>query len=143
MTDATSPETLAMLGSVPLFAPLSKKQVKILAESAKERSFSAGQTIVRQGDKGVGFYLVLSGKVHVRRGGQTIATHGPGQFFGEMALVDDQPRTADVVAEGTVNCLVLSAWEFWSAVGDEPEVLRTLLKETVRRIRASPAALSE
>jgi CRP/FNR family transcriptional regulator, cyclic AMP receptor protein len=144
MTEAaSSAQTLAMLGSVPLFSPLNKSQLKLIAESAKERSFPAGATIVHQGDKGVGFYLILGGKAQVTRGGKPVASLGPGQFFGEMALVDEQPRTADVLAEGPVRCLVLSSWEFWSAVGDEPEVLRTLLKETVRRIRASPAALSE
>lgn len=143
MSDTNAAATIAMLGSVPLFSPLSKGQLKLIAESAKERTFPPGQTIVRQGDKGVGFYLILSGKAHVVRSGATVASLGPGQFFGEMALVDDQPRTADVVAEGAVRCLVLSTWEFWSAVGDEPEVLRALLKETVRRIRASPAALTE
>ena len=143
MSDANAASAQAMLGSVPLFAALNKKQLKLLYESAKERSFAAGQTIVKQGDSGVGFYLILAGRAHVTKGGRPVATLGAGQFFGEMALLDDQPRTADVVAEGAVKCLVLSSWEFWSAVGDEPEVLRTLLKETVRRIRASPTGLSE
>jgi CRP-like cAMP-binding protein len=143
MSDAKAAHTEALLGSVPLFAALNKKQLKLLHESAKERTFAAGQTIVKQGDSGVGFYLIVAGQARVAKGGRTVATLGPGQFFGEMALLDDQPRTADVVAEAPVNCLVLSTWEFWSAVGNEPEVLRTLLKETVRRIRANPAGLSE
>ncbi|MCI4331826.1 MAG: cyclic nucleotide-binding domain-containing protein [Thermoplasmata archaeon] len=144
MADASGPgQAAAMLGSVPLFSSLSKPQVRRIAETAKERSYKAGDVIVRHGEKGIGFYLVLAGEAKVERAGQLVATLGPGQFFGEMALLDEQPRSADVRAGSAVRCLVLSAWEFWAAVGDEPEVLRTLLKETVRRIRTDKAALSE
>lgn len=133
----------AMLASVPLFAALDKKQIRNLVASAKERSFRAGESIVKHGETGIGFYLILSGQAHVERAGQKVAALGPGQFFGEMALLDEQPRTADVKAVSPVQCLVLSSWEFWAAVGDEPEVLRALLKETVRRLRANPAGLSD
>lgn len=133
-------ETLA---AVPLFAPLTKHQVRRLAETAKERRFSPGEVMVKQGDKGIGFYLILGGSASVVKAGHAVATLGAGQFFGEMALLDDQPRTADVRATDAVRCLVLSSWEFWAAVGDEPEVLRSLLKETVRRLRANSAALTD
>ncbi|MCI4361536.1 MAG: cyclic nucleotide-binding domain-containing protein [Thermoplasmata archaeon] len=135
--------SMAMLGSVPLFAPLTKRQLKTLVESGKERTFRAGDAIVHQGDKVIGFFLIQSGEARVERGGTAVASLGPGQYFGEMALLDDQPRTADVKAVGPVQCLVLSSWEFWSAVGDEPEVLRTLFKETVRRLRSGATGLSE
>src|ERR1700693_2871601 len=109
MHDATeSAQNLTMLASVPLFSGLTKSQLRYLAESAKERTYSSGDAIVRQGEKGIGFYLVLAGKAEVERGGKSVAVLGPGQFFGEMALVDDQPRTADVRASGPVRCLVLS-----------------------------------
>ncbi|MCI4352647.1 MAG: cyclic nucleotide-binding domain-containing protein [Thermoplasmata archaeon] len=134
---------LAMLGSVPLFSGLGKSQLRTMVTSAKERTYRAGETIVKQGEKGIGFYLILDGQARVEKAGQQVAVLGPGQFFGEMALLDQQPRTADVLASGAVRCLVLSPWEFWSAVGNEPEVLRTLLKETVRRMRSGPAALSD
>jgi len=134
----------AMLSSVPLFSPLNKKQIRDLAASGKERSFRAGDPIVKKGDTGIGFYLILSGQARVERGGQSVATLGAGQYFGEMALLDDQPRSADVKAVGPVQCLVLSSWEFWSAVGNEPEVLRSLFRETVRRLRSqSSTALTE
>lgn len=144
MTDYKVPApTTAMLASVPLFSGLNKSQIRTMATTAKERSYRAGDTIVKQGEKGIGFYLILSGQAQVERSGQAVATLSPGQFFGEMALLDEQPRTADVRAAGAVRCLVLSPWEFWSAVGNEPEVLRNLFKETVRRLRSAPAGLSE
>jgi CRP-like cAMP-binding protein len=137
------PSAQAMLGSVPLFSSLSKSQLRTMATTAKERNYRAGDLIVKQGDKGIGFYLILAGQAQVGRGGKQVAALGPGQYFGEMALLDEQPRTADVRATGAVRCLVLSPWEFWAAVGNEPEVLRTLLKETVRRIRTSPTGLTD
>ena len=137
------PDVQAMLGSVPLFSSLSKSQLRTMATTAKERHYRDGETIVKQGEKGIGFYLILAGQARVEKAGKPVAVLGAGQYFGEMALLDEQPRTADVRATGAVQCLVLSPWEFWSAVGEKPEVLRQLLKETVRRIRSSPAALSE
>lgn len=144
MADEKGPgQAATMLASVPLFSGLSKSQVRTLATTAKERSFQAGQTIVKQGEKGIGFYLILSGQARVSKSGTPVGVLSAGQFFGEMALLDEQPRTADVMATGPVRCLVLSPWEFWSAVGDEPAVLRALFKETVRRMRSAPAVLSE
>lgn len=144
MADEKSPPTAAaMLASVPLFSSLGKSQIRTMATTAKERSYREGETIVKQGEKGIGFYLILAGQATVERSGQAVAHLSAGQFFGEMALLDQQPRSADVRAAGPVRCLVLSPWEFWAAVGNEPEVLRTLLKETVRRIRSAPTGLSE
>lgn len=144
MSDTKGPgQAQTMLGSVPLFSSLGKAQLRTMATTAKERSYRPGESIVKQGEKGIGFYLILEGQARVDKGGRQVAVLGPGQYFGEMALLDEQPRTADVLATGAVRCLVLSPWEFWSAVGNEPEVLRTLLKETVRRMRSGKSELSE
>ncbi len=144
MSDSSdAAHTQKLLASVPLFSGLGKVPLRTLAESAQEKRYKPDETIVRQGEKGIGFYLILDGQAQVEKAGRPVATLGPGQFFGEMALVDEQPRSADVRAKGPVRCLVLSPWEFWSAVGDDAELLRTLLKETVRRLRPGPAGLSE
>lgn len=141
--DKGPPSAQAMLGRVPLFSSLKKSQLRTMAITAKERNYRDGDAIVTEGEKGIGFYLILSGQARVEKAGKAVAVLGPGQYFGEMALLNEQARTADVRATGAVRCLVLSPWEFWSAVGNEPEVLRTLLKETVRRLRSSPGAFSE
>lgn len=132
-----------MLEKVPMFSRLSDRQLRGLTRDAKERTYAEGSVIVKQGDVGAGFYLLLDGRVDVRRKGRRLATLEVGQFFGEMALFDDQPRTADVVAVRPTRCLVLSPWEFWSTVGKDPVVLRALLRETVRRLRGPHGSLSE
>ena len=124
-----------LLKSVPLFSSLDKKYLKTLAVTAADQTYKPGDVLVAEGKKGVGFYLVAEGQVTVEKGGKTVATLGAGQFFGEMALLDEQPRTATVKAVTPTRCLVLSPWEFWGTVANDPEVLRSLLKETVRRLR--------
>lgn len=138
--DAGVVEKLAV---VPLFASLGKKDLARIAEVGQPKSFRAGEKVVAAGDKGIGFYLVMNGKVEVHGGGKTIATLEPGSFFGEMALFDEQPRTADVVAAVPTECLVLSRWEFWGVLGDKPEAMRTLMTVLVQRLRATPHALTE
>lgn len=138
-----TPRALELLRTVPLLAGLDKRHLRTLADSAAERTFKAGEFIVREGEKGLGFYLVVEGQAEVERAGRPVATLGTGQFFGEMALLDDEPRTASVRAKGPVRCLVLSTWEFWGSVGKDPEALRTLLQDTVRRLRGSEPALGD
>ncbi len=137
------PSTLELLSRVPLFSSLDAEHLRTILRTGKERDFSPGGEIVRAGDRGIGFYLLLSGGVEVRRESAVLARLGPGEFFGEMALFDDQARSADVVAVRPTRCLVLSPWEFWSAVGKDPVVLRALLRETVRRLRGPHGSLSE
>lgn len=132
-----------MLAQVPIFAPLTEKMLQTIAAEAKDRRFAVGDRLVGAGDKGIGFFLILEGKVEVRVAGKVAATLGAGQFFGEMALLDNQPRTADVVGTVAGRCLVVSAWEFWGTLSKEPEVIRLLFQETVRRLRAPGVAFSE
>lgn len=131
------------LAAVPLFSSLSRRQLEAVGRAGKVRSYAAGETIVARGDHGIGFYLVLEGRVEVRADGRVIAALSPGEFFGEMALFADEPRTADVVASVRTQCLVLSRWEFWGEMSREPEVLRVLMAELVHRLRSTPHALKE
>ena len=128
------------LSAVPLFSHLNRKLLHTLAATADDRTFSAGETIVKEGEKAIKFYLVVEGKLSVEKSGKTIATLGPGQFFGEMALLDEQPRTASVKAVTRSRCLIVYSWEFWSSVGKDPEALRSLLSEAVQRLRKSAPA---
>src|SRR5512136_2797564 len=95
---AGSSDILSALAAVSFFSGLNQKQLKVMAGSGKELFYESGETIVEEGTMGVGFYLILDGKVEVREGSKTLAVLSKGQFFGEMSLIDEQPRSADVVA---------------------------------------------
>lgn len=125
----------SMLKGVPLFAGLDNKDLERIAESGREVFFEAGKTILRKGELGLAFLLVLDGSVEVKKDGKSIAKLGRGQFFGEMTVIDDQPRSADVVATEPTNCFGLTAWSFDAVVGRNPSIARQMMKELVRRLR--------
>ena len=134
---------VGMLEKVPIFTSLSGRELRGLAKDGLGRSFPVGATVVKQGEKGVAFYLVLDGKVEVRRKGRRLATLGPGAFFGEMALFDNAPRSADVIATEPTRCLVLSKWEFWGFAQNKGRMLRGMLEEMARRLAATDQSLTE
>jgi CRP/FNR family transcriptional regulator, cyclic AMP receptor protein len=126
-----------MMAGVPYFEGLSEKTLKAIANEGKLISYEAGRTIVGEGGAGVGFYLVLDGKVEVRKGGKVLATLGKGQFFGEMSVIDGQPRSADVVTITPARCWVLVSWSFAGLLKAHPEIALPMLKELVKRLRAA------
>jgi len=135
--------TVYMLEMTPLFSGLNKGQLKAIVKSSKERSFKKGEAIVREGESGVGFYMIVGGSAEVRRDGRALTKLARGQFFGEMGLLDQQPRSADVVALEDTNCLVLSAPTFWSLVSTNPKIARALVQELARRLRETNKTLTE
>ncbi len=134
---AGTTDTHSMIGSVPFFGGLQEKTRKTVAAQGKEMSYKAGDSIVDEGTMGVGFYLILDGKAEVRKGGKILATLGKGQFFGEMSLIDEQPRSADVVAVAPTKCWALTSWSFSALVKSHPEIALSMLKEMVKRLRAA------
>jgi len=130
LTDVTS-----ALASVPLFSGFSQKQIRLVAESGREYKYKAGTTIVEDGSVGVGFYMVLNGKVEVRKGPRVLAGLSNGQFFGEMSLIDGEPRSADVIAVQPTECFTLSTQVFSALVKRRPELALLVLKELVKRLR--------
>jgi CRP/FNR family cyclic AMP-dependent transcriptional regulator len=132
-----------MISSVPLFSGLKKKQLQEIANAGKELSYQPGDKIVQEGENGVGFYLVLEGKVEVRRRGKVLSSMNSGQFFGEMSLLDDRPRSADVVALEPTRCFGFTPWSFSSLVHTNPEMSFNMMKELVRRLRSTNKALTE
>ncbi|MCR4405033.1 MAG: cyclic nucleotide-binding domain-containing protein [Candidatus Acetothermia bacterium] len=137
-------ETVKLLKGVPLFSRFSDRQLGAIHKTAKEREFEPGTPIVREGDQSnLGFYLILDGQVEVRKGNQTLAKLGSGQFFGEMSLLDDQPRSADVVPMTKTKCLVLTRWDIKGLIKTYPDIAMTMLEELARRLRETDKALSE
>ncbi len=132
---ATKQEKLELLGAVPLFGDLSKKNLERLLETAKESHHREGESVVTEGRGGVGVHLITDGKAKVVRSGRTVAHLGPGEFFGEMALVDDAPRSASVLAETDLETLVISKWEFRPLLKSNPEMAWALIEHLVARVR--------
>jgi CRP/FNR family transcriptional regulator, cyclic AMP receptor protein len=137
------PATVRLLQKVPIFAGLTEKQLGSMARDGKERTYPTGAVVVKEGDDSQAFYLLLEGKVDVRRKSRRLASLGPGQFFGEMALFADHPRSADVVTTEPTKCLIVSRWEFWGFAMGQPKVLRTIIEEIARRLGETNKALSE
>jgi len=135
-------QAIAQLKQAPLFSRVGDKGLKAIFRSATEKSFAAGERIVNEGDSGTGFYLIVSGRAEVTRGGDKLATLGTGAFFGEMALLDGAPRSADVTAVEDTSCLVLSPWTMKSVVSANPDVAMSMLEELARRLRETERTLS-
>ncbi|HSE82254.1 MAG TPA: cyclic nucleotide-binding domain-containing protein [Gaiellaceae bacterium] len=122
-------DTVEALKRVPLLSGLDPKELRQLAESFTERDFPAGTVVVKQGDeRGIGFFVITEGTAQVSAGGQDVAVLGPGDHFGEIALLGDRVRTATVTAETDLHTLVTSVWEFRGFVKNDPDVAWKLLE---------------
>jgi CRP/FNR family transcriptional regulator/CRP/FNR family cyclic AMP-dependent transcriptional regulator len=126
---------VGMLEKVPLFTGLEKNELYEIADAGREVDFESGKTILRQGEPGLSFLLVLRGKVEVRLKGKAVATTGPGGFFGEMTVFDDKPRSADVVALEPTKCFGITNWSFIPVLKGNPTIAIGIIRELVRRLR--------
>jgi len=132
---------------VPLLSRLSRRQRARLARLATQRSYRPGDVIVRQGDTSITLYLVLTGLVAVERESETgarvrLTQLGPAGFFGEMGLIDDEPRAATVVALEPTECALLSKWDFRNELRNDPDIALALIPVLNARIRELEAALA-
>jgi CRP/FNR family cyclic AMP-dependent transcriptional regulator len=124
------------LRRVPLFAGLDRKELELLAKLAKEQRYEPGATIVKTGAGGHGLYIIKEGNVSVVRDGKKVASMGPGQFFGEISVLDGGPRTADVKADTETVCLTLVSWEIKPLLMDNAGITYKMLLEMVKRLRS-------
>jgi len=129
------------LARVDLFSGLDKKELQILAKSCRERKYSAGTELLHQGDTGSGLYILTSGTVRITQATQPgqpeqeIGTAGTGEVLGEMALLDDMPRSATVTAVTDVTALLLPTWDFHAVLRNNPDIAIKLLGVLSRRLR--------
>lgn len=135
------------LAKVPLFSQLSRKDLKRLARGTVGRRFSKGDVIVKEGDQAIAFYMISSGRAEVVKGQQgskprVLNKLGPGEFFGEMALLDGYLRSASVRALEDTECLVLSRWDFLAELRSSPSIAVQMLPILSRRLRDAEAQLS-
>jgi len=128
------------LTKVPLFRSLKKGQLQSLAQSMVDRDYKPGEEIVTQGEGGIGLYIVTSGRaeaVHTRTDGSKAVVNefGPTDFFGELAVLNDEPRTASVIAVEPTRCMVLSRWEFLGKLRNDAEMAVLILQEMAYRFQ--------
>jgi CRP-like cAMP-binding protein len=121
-------DTADLLAGVPLLSGLDRKHLEKLAKDFSERTFTAGSTVVREGDEhGIGFFVVADGEGVVTVGGKEVATVKRGDYFGEVALISDRVRTATVTATTDLKCLVMTVWDFRAFVQGDAEVAWKML----------------
>ena len=133
MPHTTAP--VELLREVPLLAGLPQKHLKKLRDEFKESAYRPGDVLMREGTKGGRFFIVVDGKVEVSRDGRTKVILGPGDVFGEWALLDGGVRTATVTAQTDVTVLTLAPWAFKSLLLGEPELMLKVLQQTIQRHR--------
>jgi CRP-like cAMP-binding protein len=127
------------LANVPLFATCSKRDRGIIARHAEEVTLRPGSVLIEEGDTGDAFYVVVDGEATVQRNGRRITTLRPGDYFGELALLDSAPRNATVVANGPVTVAVLGARVFSVLLKELPNMSDKLLRGMARRLREADA----
>ena len=133
-------DRIAELKNVPLFSGLSQRQLRRLAASIREREIRDGTTIVREGEmSGIDFFVIAEGEASVSVAGSEVARLGPGDYFGELALIGERVRTATVTAVGHLRCLAIAAWDFRRFVKENPDVSWKLLQHLARLLTEEPA----
>jgi CRP-like cAMP-binding protein len=128
------------LSQVPLFAGLERPELEQLAGKFKEHTFPEGATITREGARGarvLAFFVIAEGNALVVVGGEAKAVLGPGDYFGEIALFYDEPRTATVTAQTDLRCFALGAWEFRPFVESNPQIAWPIMESMAQRLAGS------
>jgi CRP-like cAMP-binding protein len=126
-----------MLAGVPIFSELSQKELREIARAGKEVTRREGAILAKEGDSGVGFFLITDGTAMVSVGGRSRRRLGPGDFFGEISLLDQGPRTATVTAETPITMLGLTQWVFKRLIEQNPSIAGKMLRVMAQRLRSS------
>ncbi len=131
-----------LLAKVPLFSACSSHELAAISRLVTPVSIGAGKVVTRQDENKLEFIVIVEGTATVSIDGQVVATLGPGDFVGEIALLDGGPRTATVTADTDLVAEAMSAREFWSALEQSPQLTRSILKGVAARLRATDAELA-
>jgi CRP/FNR family transcriptional regulator len=128
-----------LLRRVPLFSGLGDRELKQIARSMKERTFGAGDKVTEEGKGGVGFFVIEDGTAKVSIGGADVRTFGPGDYFGEIALVADIDRTATITAESDLRCFGMTSWDFRPLVESNASIAWNMLQVMAQRLKEAQA----
>lgn len=126
-----------LLSGVDLFSALGPRALGSIAAMATEVEFPPGRYIARQGEVGSGVFVIARGSARVVRGDEQLAVFGPGDFVGELSVIDRAPRLASVVAQEPTLCLAIAAWDFLALLEENPKLMKAVLLEVVARLRAT------
>jgi CRP-like cAMP-binding protein len=137
----TTQQKRAQLEQVPLFRDCDPEVLERLAEATAEFAFAADAPIVQQGQVGNGLYVIVSGGARIVAGSDELARLGPGDFFGELSVIDQRPRAATAYALGETVCLALASWDLVALLERDPALAMNLLRELARRLREADAQL--
>ncbi|HKH89075.1 MAG TPA: cyclic nucleotide-binding domain-containing protein [Acidimicrobiales bacterium] len=133
MTPGIPSAVLEQLSQVPLFAACSRRDLRAIATLGTQLELRAGSVLTTEGEPGSEFFLVRAGAARCVRNGRKVATFGPGDFFGETALLTNAPRTATVTVVSDMTVIVFSRREFSSLLNSSPQIARKLLKALAER----------
>jgi CRP-like cAMP-binding protein len=120
--------------SIPLLAVLDHRALEQVLRTAREQSYSAGDAVVTEGDPATRLFVIVDGTATVEQDGQTVGTIGPGEFFGELALIEEHGRSATVRAETDLTCLVITGWEFRASLEEHPQMAIPMLNTIISRL---------
>ncbi len=126
-----------LLQRVPLFEDFERGDLDRLSRSFKQRIFDAGSTVADEGRTGAGFFVIETGEATVSVRGSERAKLGPGDYFGEIALIDDGARSATITADSELRCYGLTSWEFRPLVEGNASIAWKLLETLAKRLRAA------
>jgi CRP-like cAMP-binding protein len=127
-------EASKLLQTVPLFSGLDPRELETIARTVHERTFDAGDTVASEGEGGVGFFVISEGRAKVEVGGTEVRTLGPGDHFGEIALITEGVRTATVKAESELKCYGLTPWEFRPLVQTNASIAWKILQALAKQV---------
>jgi CRP/FNR family transcriptional regulator, cyclic AMP receptor protein len=136
-------EAIMMLAGVPIFSELTKRELTSIAKAAKEVNHRKGAVLAREGETGVGFFLILDGVAQVAVGGHHVRDLSRGDFFGEISLLEGGPRTATVTAATQIRLLALTQWVFKRLVEQNPAIASKMLKVMAQRLRSSARSFTD
>jgi CRP/FNR family transcriptional regulator, cyclic AMP receptor protein len=123
-----------LLGSVPLFQGLEKRELEDICRTVHERTFRPGETVATEGQGGVGFFVIRDGEAKVTIAGEEVRRLGPGDYFGEIALITEGARTATVTAESELHCYGLTPWEFRPLVQSNASIAWKILQALAKQV---------
>ncbi len=126
-----------VLQRVPLFADFDEDELKRLARSFKDRTFEAGHAVTSEGKGGAGFFVIETGEATISVRGEERGKYGPGDYFGEIALIDEGGRSATITADTELRCYGLTSWEFRPLVESNASIAWKLLETMAKRLRAA------